>query len=158
MKSCSKTLLICWLTCSLTAGGCATVGARTRTSATSTIPQPEEPDELPTNPQPSQGWPAYYPPLLLGDISGTNEATGNAASFPRGYLFHRTDVEKVRVLKLHANRCDTDLADCERKVAEAAALPSFWSRTEGRVLMIAIGFVAGLGTTVGIVYAVGGRP
>lgn len=67
-------------------------------------------------------------------------------------------MEKIRVLNLHADRCDTDLADCERNVAEATALPSFWSRTEGRVLLIAIGFVAGVGTTISIVYAVGGVP
>ena len=107
---------------------------------------------------PSLGWPPYYSPLLLGEVSGTDQATGKPSSFSRGYLFHRIDVEKFRVLKLHADRCDTDITDCEANVAEATALPSFWSRTEGRVLLIAIGFVAGVGTTVGIVYAVGGGP
>jgi len=144
MKSCSKTLLICWLICSITAGGCATAGAGTKTTATSTPARPDKPGESPADSRHSPGWPPYYPPLLLGDISGTDEVTGKPSSFSRGYLFHRTDMEKVRMLKLHADRCDTDLVDCERKVSEATALPSFWSRTEGRVLLIAIGFVAGV--------------
>ena len=158
MKSCSRTLLICWLICSLAAGGCATTGASAKTTTKVTPPALEETANPPEPNESSPGWPPYYSPLLLAEVSGTDQATGKPSSFSRGYLFHRIDVENLRVLKLHADRCDTDLTDCERKVAEATALPSFWSRTEGRVLLIAIGFVAGVGTTVGIVYAVGGKP
>lgn len=158
MKSCSRTLLICWLTCSLAAGGCATAGAGTKTTPVTTAAAREETTNPLETSESSPNWPPYYSPLLLGEVSGTDQATGKPSAFSRGYIFHRIDVEKVRVLKLHADRCDKDLADCERKVAEATALLSFWSRTEGRVLLIAIGFVAGVGTTVGIVYAVGGGP
>jgi len=95
--------------------------------------------------------PPYFAPLLLNEVSGINQDTGKKSSFLRGYLFHRFDVEKIRIIKLHADRCDTDLIDYERKVAE---LSSFWRRTEGRVLLIAIGFIAGVGTTIGIVHAI----
>ena len=158
MKNCSRTLLIFYLTCSLAVGGCATTGTSAKSATVVASAAREETAKPPETDGPSPGWPPYYAPLLLGEVSGTDNATGKPSSFSRGYLFHRNDVEKLRVLKLHADRCDTDLADCERKVAEATALPSFWSRTEGRVLLIAIGFLAGVGTTVGIVYAVGSWP
>lgn len=158
MKSYSGMSLIFYLTCSLVASGCATTGASAKTAPPITTVAREGTATQPEADEPATGWPPYYAPLLLGKVSGIDQATGKASSFSRGYLFHRVDVEKLRVLKLHADRCDTDLAECERRVAEATALPSFWSRTEGRVLLIAIGFAAGVGTTVGIVYAVGGGP
>jgi hypothetical protein len=159
MWSCSRASLTFWAICSFLAAGCATTGIGARApSAPGDSPPVEQADDPSEELPPPPGWPPYYPPQLLLEVSGTDEVTGNPTSFPRGYLFHRIDVEKVRVLKLHADRCDEDLADCEKKVAETTALPSFWNRTEGRILILAIGFVVGAGLTVGIVYAVGGGP
>lgn len=157
MWSYSRTLPTFWLTCSL-AVGCATAGGARTTSTPAVTVEPKDVVEPVEEHESIPGWPAYYSPILLGDISGTDEDSGKPASISRGYLFHRIDVEKIRVLKLHANRCDEDLAHCETKVAEATALPSFWSRTEGHILLVAIGVVVGVGATVGIVYAVGGSP
>lgn len=152
MWSFSKTLLICWLTCSL-AGGCAT----TQTASPAQVRAPERSDapaeEEPELPAPA-GWPEYYPPRLVRDLSAVDEVTGEPASISRGYVFHRIDVEKVRVLRARENRCSTDLSACERRVAELTATPGFWNRWEGRVLLIGLGFIAGTATTVGIVVGV----
>jgi len=153
MWSYSKTLLICWLICSLGSLGCATTRTAASRPAASAAPAAttEEPEpELP----PPAGWPEHYPPLLLRDISGTDEVTGEPATLPRGYVFHRLDVEKIRVLRAREARCADDVAACERRVAELTAAPSFWNRWEGRVLLIGLGFVAGAATTVGIAVGV----
>lgn len=155
MWSFSKTLLICWLTCSLVAG-CATTRAatpsppRTPDAASAPAPAREPEPELP----PPPGWPEHYPPRLLRDIAGTDDVIGAPASIPRGYVFHRLDVEKIRVLRARESRSSTDLTACERRVAELTAAPGFWNRLEGRVLLIGLGFIAGAATTVGIAVGV----
>ena len=149
MWSFSKTLLICWLTCSLALLGCATTrtaAPRSPEVASAPTPAPEPEPELPR----PAGWPEHYPPRLLRDLSGTDEVTGEAATIPRGYVLHRLDVEKVRVLRASDLRCATDLSACERRVAELTATPGFWNRWEGRVLLIGLGFAAGAATAVGI--------
>jgi hypothetical protein len=47
---------------------------------------------------PAQSWPLYYPPKLVRDLVGTDIVTGEAASIERGYVLHRIELEKVRVL------------------------------------------------------------
>ena len=158
MWSFSKTLLICWLTCSLASLGCATTrtatSTRASTAAAATAPASEEEAEPEPELPPPTGWPEHYPPRLLREISGTDEVTGAPASIPRGYVFHRLDVEKIRVLRAREARCSDDLSACERSVAELTAAPGFWNRWEGRVLLIGLGFVAGAATTVGIAVGV----
>lgn len=153
MWSFSRTLLTSWLTCSL-AVGCATTRAAAPAGAmapeVSAAPAPEGDPELP----PPAGWPEHFAPRLLRDISGVDEVTGEPAALPRGYVFHRIDVEKIRVLRARENRCSADLVACEGRVAELSAAPGFWDRWEGRVLLIGLGFAAGTATTVGIAVAI----
>ena len=89
----------------------------------------------------------YFPPRLYlqGEIVEEKKVFG----------FHRTDIEKIRTLNLLAIRCDADLTKCERAIAEITALPGFWNRTEGRVVLLAIGFVVGIGATVGVIHVAG---
>jgi hypothetical protein len=110
-------------------------------------------DDAPEERQP-EGWPPYYPPRLMGDLEGTDVVTGEAASLERGYVLHRLDLEKVRVLDARAARCDQDLGTCEQRVANMAAPPGFWHSMGGRVLLIGLGFLAGVGTTAGIAIVV----
>jgi hypothetical protein len=80
--------------------------------------------------------------------------TGEAASIERGYVLHRIDLEKVRVLDTRAARCDQDLGVCEQRVASMAAPPGFWDSSVGRVLLIGLGFLAGMSATAGIAIVV----
>jgi len=153
MWSFFKTSLICWLICSLATIGCATTRAaapRTVDAASTSAPDHEPEPELPA----PEGWPEHYPPRLLRDVMGTDEVTGEPASIPRGYVLHRLDVEKVRVLRARETRCTSDLSACESRVAELTAAPGFWNRLEGRVLLIGRGFAAGAATAVGIAVGV----
>lgn len=162
MMRCFKTLLIWCLGCSV-ASGCAARGI-----AGSGHPP------LPAQASPTPGacvgdpparvtaaatlpgeWGPYFGPRLLDDLEGDN-ATGQREHIARGYVFHRLDVEKIRVLGVRAERLTADLSACETRVAELAA-PSFWHRTEGQVLLLAVGFAAGTATTVGIAVAIGRR-
>jgi hypothetical protein len=73
------------------------------------------------------------------DLAGTDAVTGEAASIERGYVLHRVDLEKVRVLDARAARCEQDLGICEQRVAHLAAPPGFWDSMGGRVLLISLG-------------------
>ena len=128
--------------------GCAT--ARPQTSVPAA---PVRAYEAPEERQPA-GWPPYYPPRLVHDLAGTDAVTGEAASIERGYVLHRLDLEKVRVLDARAARSDQDLGVCEQRVANMAATPSFWDSSAGRVLLISLGFLAGMGATAGIAVVV----
>jgi hypothetical protein len=116
------------------------------------------PDERPGSAAPEErqpsGWPPYYPPRLVRDLAGTDAMTGEAASIERGYVLHRIDLEKVRVLDARAARCDQDLGVCEQRVASLAALSGFWDSVGGRVLLIGLGFLAGMSATAGIAIVV----
>jgi hypothetical protein len=101
-----------------------------------------------------EGWPPYYPPRLMGDLAGTDAVTGEAASIERGYVLHSIDLEKVRVLDARAARCDQDLGVCEQRVASLAAPSGFWDSVGGRVLLIGLGFLAGMSATAGIAIVV----
>jgi hypothetical protein len=101
-----------------------------------------------------EGWPPYYPPRLVRDLAGTDAVTGEAASVERGYVLHRVDLEKVRVLDARAVRCDQDLGVCEQRVAHMTATPGFWDSSGGRVLLIGLGFLAGMGAKAGIAISV----
>ena len=124
--------------------GCAT--ARPQTSVPAA---PMRANDAPEERQP-EGWPPYYPPRLVRDLAGTDAVTGEAASIERGYVLHRIDLEKVRVLDARAARCDQDLGVCEQRVASLAAPSGFWDSSAGRVLLIGLGFLAGMGATAGI--------
>jgi hypothetical protein len=128
--------------------GCAT--ARPQASIPAT---PMRADSSTEERQP-EGWPPYYPPRLVRDLAGTDAVTGEAASIERGYVLHRLDLEKVRVLDARAARCDQDLGTCEQRVANMAATPSFWDSSAGRVLLISLGFLVGMGATAGIAIAI----
>jgi hypothetical protein len=106
-------------------------------------------DDAPEERQP-EGWPPYYPPALVRDLAATDAVTGEAASIERGYVLHRIDLEKVRVLDARATRCDQDLGTCEQRVASRAAPSGFWASLGGRVLLIGLGFLAGMGATAGV--------
>jgi hypothetical protein len=58
------------------------------------------------------------------------------------------------VLDARAARCDQDLGVCEQRVARMAASPGFWDSSAGRVLLISLGFLAGMGATAGIAVVV----
>ena len=103
----------------------------------------------PRNTSPRAGLP-YYPPRLVRDLAGTDAVTSEAASIERGYVLHRIDLEKVRVLDARAARCDQDLGVCEQRVTSMAAPPGFWDSVGGRVLLIGLGFLAGMGATAGV--------
>ena len=101
-----------------------------------------------------EGWPPYYPPRLVRDLAGTDAVTGEAASIERGYVLHRIDLKKARVLDARTARCDQDLGTCEQRVAHMTATPGFWNSSAGRVLLISLGFLAGMGVTAGIAVVV----
>jgi hypothetical protein len=75
--------------------------------------------------------------------------TSEAAAIERGHVLHRIDLEKVRVLDARAARCDQDFGFCEQRVASMAAPSDFWDGSAGRVLLIGLGFLAGMGVTAG---------
>ncbi len=128
--------------------GCATTRPQTSIPAA-----PMRAHDAPEERQP-EGWPPYYPPRLVRDLAGTDAVTGEAASVERGYVLHRIDLEKVRVLDARAARCDQDLGVCEQRVASMAAPSGFWEGSAGRVLLIGLGFLAGMGATAGIAIVV----
>lgn len=136
------------LACGLVLAGCATTRPQTSVPAA-----PMRADDAPEERQP-EGWPPYYPPRLVRDLAGTDAVTGEAASIERGYVLHRIDLEKVRVLDARAARCDKDLGTCEQRVASMAAPTGFWDSSAGRVLLIGLGFLAGMSATAGIAIVV----
>jgi hypothetical protein len=144
------TIRVCMagLACGLALAGCATT--RTQTSVPAA---PMRANDAPEERQP-EGWPPYYPPRLVRDLAGTDAVTGEAASIERGYVLHRIDLEKVRVLDARAARCDQDLGVCEQRVASLAAPSGFWDSVGGRVLLIGLGFLAGMSATAGIAIVV----
>lgn len=99
-------------------------------------------------------WPAYYAPQLVRDVTATDATTGEPAQLERGYVLHRLDVEKIRVLDARAQRCAIDLRACEVRITNLATMPSLLSRWEGRILLVGLGFLVGAATTVGIVHTV----
>jgi hypothetical protein len=133
------------LACSLGLTGCVTAREQTSTVTAASMRADEE--------RQPEGWPLYYPPRLVRDLTGTDAVTGEAASIERGYVLHRIDLEKVRVLDARAKRCDLDLGRCEQRVADMAALPDFWNGSGGRALLIGLGFLAGMGVTAGLAIA-----
>ena len=135
------------LACGLALAGCETTRPQASIPAT-----PMRADGAPEERQP-EGWPPYYPPRLVRDLAGTDAVTGEAASVERGYVLHRLDLEKVRVLDARAARCDQDLGACEQRVAHMAATPGFWDSSGGWVLLIGLGFLAGMSATAGVAIA-----
>jgi hypothetical protein len=57
------------------------------------------------------------------------------------------------VLDARAARCDQDLGLCEQRVASMAAMSDSWDGPGGRVLLIGLGFLAGMGLTAGLAIA-----
>jgi hypothetical protein len=139
-----RAMRVCMAGLAFVLTGCAPTRPRTSVPAA-----PVRVDDAPEERQP-EGWPPYYPPRLVRDLAGTDAVTGEAASVERGYVLHRIDLEKVRVLDARAARCDQDLGVCEQRVASMAATPGFWDSVGGRGLLIGLGFLAGMGATAGI--------
>jgi hypothetical protein len=135
MRSFSTTLLACSLICSCAAS-----------PAAPPAPAASPALELP----PPEGWPDHYPPALVLEAKGIDARTGELLAFPKSYLLHRIDLEKLLVR-------DSDARSLEARLAEvvAASAPSFWDSAEGRLLIGAAGFAAGAGATVLIVWGVG---
>jgi hypothetical protein len=142
-------LLRLGLALTLALAGCAPARKRASAPPRMAAVRADEPQER----QPP-GWPPYYPPRLVRDLAGTDAVTGEAAVITRGYVLHRVDVEKIRVMQVGAERCTADLDACEQRVVRAAAPPGFWARWEGRMLLLGLGLVAGTGMTMGLVIAV----
>ena len=140
---------IAGLACSLALTGCATAREQTSTVTAASM----RADEQPSEERQPEGWPPYYPPRLVRDLAGIDAVTGDAASIARGYVLHRIDLEKVRVLDARAARCDQDLGLCEQRVADMAAPSNFWDGSGGRALLIGLGFLAGMGVTAGLAIA-----
>jgi hypothetical protein len=129
--------------------GCTPTRKQTSTITAASVRAGEQPSE---ERQPA-GWPPYYPPRLVRDLAGTDAVTGEAASIERGYVLHRIDLEKVRVLDARAVRCDQDLGLCEQRMASMATPSDFWDDSGGRALLIGLGFLAGMGVTAGLAIA-----
>jgi hypothetical protein len=142
------TIRLCMVGLAFALAGCAT--PRTQTSVPAA---PMRANDAPEERQP-EGWPPYYPPRLVRDLAGTDAVTGEAASVERGYVLHRIDLEKVRVLDARAARCDQYLGVCEQRVASLVAPSGFWDSVGGRVLLIGLGFLVGMGATAGIAVVV----
>jgi hypothetical protein len=100
-----------------------------------------------------EGWPSYYPPRLVRDLTGIDAVTGEPMFVERGHVLHRIELEKVRVLDARAARCDQELGRREQHVASMAAPSDFWGGPGGRVLLIGLGFLAGIGVTAGLAIA-----
>ena len=143
-----RAMRVCMVGLAVALAGCATARPQTNVPATSM-----RADDVPEERQ-LEGWPPYYPPRLVRDLAGTDVVTGEAASIERGYVLHRIDLEKVRVLDARAARCEQDLGVCEQRVAHMTATPGFWDSSGGRVLLIGLGFLAGMGATAGIAVVV----
>ncbi len=97
-------------------------------------------------------WEEDFDPKLLQNIEGMDKETKLKITLPLGYVFHRTDVEKFFV-------CDEKLKGCEqrekdRQEQDSKVTMSFWNSDGGKVVLIAIGFLAGAGTTIGIGFAI----
>jgi hypothetical protein len=129
--------------------GCVTAREQTSTVTAASM----RADEQPSEERQPEGWPPYYPPRLVRDLAGIDAVTGDAASIERGYVLHRIDLEKVRVLDARAARCDQYLGLCEQRVVNMAAPPDFWDGSGGRALLIGLGFLAGMGVTAGLAIA-----
>jgi hypothetical protein len=140
---------IAGLACGLVLIGCTPAREQTSTVTAASM----RADEQPSEERQPEGWPPYYPPRLVRDMAGTDAVTGEAASIERGYVLHRLDLEKVRVLDARAARCDQDLGICEERVASMAAPSDFWDGSAGRALLIGIGFLAGVGVTASLAVA-----
>jgi hypothetical protein len=136
---------IAGLACSLALTGCAT--RREQTSAITVASMLVEPER-----QPESG-PSYYPPRLVRDLTGIDAMTGEPMFVERGHVLHRIDLKKVRVLDARAPRCGQDRSVCEQRVASMAASSDFWDGPGGRVLLIGLGFLAGMGVTAGLAIA-----
>jgi hypothetical protein len=143
-----RAVRVCMVGLTFVLAGCATGRPQTSVPAA-----PMRADDASEERQP-EGWPPYYPPRLVRDLAGTDAVTGEAASIKRGYVLHRIDLEKVRVLDARAARCDQDLGVCEQRVESMAVSPVFWDSSAGRVLLISLGFLAGMGATAGIAVVV----
>ena len=139
---------VCMVGVAFVLAGCAPTRPQTSVPAA-----PMRAEGAPEEREP-EGWPPYYPPRLVRDLAGTDAVTGEAASIERGYVLHRVDLEKVRVLDARAARCDQDLGICEQRMANMTATPSFWDSSAGRVLLIGLGFLAGMSATAGIAVVV----
>ena len=139
-----RAVRMCMVGLAVTLAGCATARPQASVPATSM-----RADDVPEERRPA-GWPPYYPPWLVRDLAGTDAVTGEAMSIERGYVLHRLDLEKVRVLDARAARCDHDLGVCEQRVASMASTPGFWDSSGGRALLISLDFLAGMGATAGI--------
>ena len=140
---------IAGLTCGLALAGCAITHEQPGVIAVASM----RASEPPSAERPREGWPPCYPSWLVHDLTGTDAVTGKAASLERGYVLHRTDVERVRVLDARAARCDQDLGICEQRMATMVAPSDFWDGSGGRVLLIGLGLLAGMGLTAGIAIA-----
>lgn len=143
-----------WLICDVALAGCGTTRVQTDAPAAPMRAEEPHPEEPHPEEHQTEGWPLYYPPRLVRDLAGTDVVTGQVASIERGYVLHRVDLEKVRVLDAQAARCDQDLGVCEQRMASMVAPSGFWNRPSGRLLLIGLGFLAGMGATVGITSAV----
>jgi hypothetical protein len=140
---------IAGLACGLVLTGCTPAREQTSTVTAASM----RADEQPSEERQPEGWPPYYPPRLVRELAGTDAVTGEAASIERGYVLHRIDLEKVRVLDARAARCDQDLGICEQRVASMAAPSDFWDGSAGRALLIGFGFLAGMGVTASLAIA-----
>ncbi len=104
-------------------------------------------------PAPIDVWGPYFNPMLLVDVAGKK---GTAiVELRRAFILHRKDFEKISVIGVDLKSCGRDLGDCEQREVDRAVSPSFWDSGVGRVLFVVGGFAAGVGVTVGILYATG---
>jgi hypothetical protein len=134
------------LACGVVLAGCAPTREQTSTITAASV----RADEQPSEERQPEGWPPYYPPRLVRDLAGADAVTSEAASIERGYVLHRIDLEKVRVLDARAVRCDQDLGLCEQRMASMATPSDFWDGSGGRALLIGLGLLAGMGVTAGL--------
>jgi len=97
-------------------------------------------------------WDPYFEPMLLKHVAGKKGT--ETVTLRRAFILHRKSFEQISVLGSDLESCTRDLGACEQREVERATAPPFWDSTLGTVLKVGLGFAAGVGVTIGIVYAV----
>lgn len=104
--------------------------------------------------------PDYFSPTAVLQITarykGDDDAVGPEFKADSGFVFHRTDVEKVHVMGNTLKNCERDRGACETRELEAISDPPFLNSFAGKTTLVVGGVAIGVGITLAIMFAVGG--
>lgn len=93
-------------------------------------------------------WPPYYKTCVLKNIQGKVLGLNQLVTLPKGFVFHRLDVEKIYVIGDKLKVCNSDLKECENRPMPKPERPGFFSTPSGKLILFGIGFVVGAASTV----------